>query len=161
MSGPPHWPQPPGGPPGWQPARPQQPGRPKPPDRPVDVDTGFWLWLAALPVMTTGYAVNLLASPEGVQVRPFYPIIGLVAVSMCAVVVAFLVLMRSGYRWARTVLTGGAVAAVVYAVTGLFDADARPVIAVITAVSGIVGSVLIGGGIVALHRDDAQGYFTR
>ena len=53
--------------------------------------------------------------------------------------------MRSGRRWARTALTGGGVAAVVYAVTGLFDADARPLIAVFSAVTGIVGSVFLGG----------------
>jgi hypothetical protein len=127
----------------------------------VDVDTGFWLWLAALPVMTTGYVVNLVASPAIGRTGALYPIVGLFAVVACAVVVSFMVLMRAGYRWARTVLTGGGVAAVVYAVGGLFDADPRPVTAVITAVTGIVGSVLIAGGTFLLHRKDAQEYFTR
>ncbi|MGH3561670.1 MAG: hypothetical protein ACRDTN_07695, partial [Mycobacterium sp.] len=138
MTGPPSWPQPPG----WPPTPPQQPGWPKAPTRPVDVDTGFWLWLAALPVMTAGYVVNLVESPAVGRTGALYPVVGLFAVVVCVVVVTFLVLMRSGYRWARTVLTGGGVAAVVYAVTGLFDADERTVIAVISAVTGIVGSVL-------------------
>jgi preprotein translocase subunit SecG len=127
----------------------------------VDVDTGFWIWLAALPVMTTGYVVNVLASSAISRIRVLYPVVGLFAVVVCAVVVTFLVLMRSGYRWARTALTGGGVATVVYAVTRLFDADARPVTALISAVTGIVGSVLIAGGTFLLHRQDAQGYFTR
>ena len=29
------------------------------PGRPVDVDTGFWLWVAALPLMVAGYVVDL------------------------------------------------------------------------------------------------------
>lgn len=131
------------------------------PSRPADVDTGFWLWLAALPLMTTGYVVNLVASREIARTAVLYPAIGLMAVVICAIVVAFLVLMRTGYRWARTVLTGGGVAAVVYAVNAMLSADARPVIAVISAVTGIIGSVLIGGGTLLLHRSDAQGYFTR
>jgi hypothetical protein len=59
------------------------------------------------------------------------------------------------------VLTGGGVAAVVYAITGLFDPDPRPVTAALSAVTGIVGSVLIAGGTFLLHRNDAQAYFTR
>jgi hypothetical protein len=125
------------------------------------VDTGFWLWLAALPVMTTGYAVNVVTSPAVRRTAALYPVVGLMAVVVGAVVVTFLVLMRSGYRWARTALTGGGVAAAVYAVTGLVDADPRTAIAVISAVTGIVGSVLIVGGTFLLHRRDAQGYFTR
>jgi hypothetical protein len=155
VTGPPTWPQQPGLPP-------QQPGRPGPPGRPADVDTGFWLWLAALPVMTTVYVVSVVTSQAVVsRTGLLYPIIALIAVIVCAVVVTFLVLMRAGYRWARTTLTGGGVAAVVYAVTGLFDPDPRPVTAVLAAVTGIVGSVLIVGGTFLLHRSDAQGYFTR
>jgi hypothetical protein len=150
VTGPPTWPQ--------QPGPPQQHGRPA---RPADVDTGFWLWLAALPVMTTGYVVSVVTSPAVSRTKLLYPIVALIAVIVCAVVVTFLVLMRSGYRWARTTLTGGGVAAVVYAVTGMFDPDPRPLTAVIAAVTGIVGSVLIAGGTFLLHRSDAQGYFTR
>lgn len=163
MSVPPTWP-PPEPPPGWPPAPPQPPGRPEPPARPVDVDTGFWLWLAALPVLTAGYVVNSLASPVIGGTAAFYPVVGLIAVLVNALVVTFLLLMRSGYRWARTVLTGGGIAAVVYAVTALcfpdHQADQSPVIAVLGAVTGIVGSVLIAGGTFLLHRSDAQEYFT-
>lgn len=156
MTVPPTWP-----PPGWPPAPPPPPGRPARPPRPVDVDTGFWLWLAALPVLTTGYLVNTLASPVIGRTGALYPVVGLIAVLVDTLAVAFLILMRSGYRWARTALTGGGVAAVVYAVTGVFDADQRPVVAVTGAVTGIVGSVLIAGGTYLLHRSDAQDYLTR
>ena len=131
------------------------------PTRPVDVDTGFWLWLAALPLMTTGYVVNLLASPEVVSSSVTYLIAGLTATVVVVVVATFLVLMRSGYRWARTGLTGGGVASVVYTVSGLSHADARPAVAVVAAVTGILGSVLIVAGTFLLHRVAAQEYFTR
>lgn len=163
MTGPPTWPQPPG----WQPAQPPPAVRPERPARPVDVETGFWLWLAALPVMLTGYVVNLLTSPVVGATEVRHPVAGLIAVVIAVVVgvgvvvVTFLVLMRLGYRWARTALTGGGVAAAVYAVSGLFGADQRTVVAVTAAVTGIVGSVLIAGGTFLLHRRDSQGYFTR
>ncbi|BBX24129.1 hypothetical protein MTER_35400 [Mycolicibacter terrae] len=131
------------------------------PARPADVDTGFWLWLAALPLMTTGYVVGLLASPEIAELPVTYPMVGLTALVVVVVVATFLMLMRSGYRWARTGLTGGGIASVVYAVSGLSHADARPAVAVTVAVTGIVGSVLIAAGTYLLHRADAQEYFTR
>ncbi|MEB3020607.1 hypothetical protein [[Mycobacterium] crassicus] len=131
------------------------------PTRPADVDTGFWLWLAALPLMTTGYVVSLLASPESAATVVTYPIVGLTAVVVVVVVATFLMLMRSGYRWARTLLTGGGIASVVYTVSGLSNADARPAVAVTLAVTGIVGSVLIAAGTFLLHRPDVQKYFTR
>lgn len=137
-------------------------GQQSPPaTRPADVDTGFWLWLAALPLMTTGYVVSLLASPEVTGTPMTYPIVGLTAVVVVVVVATFLVLMRAGYRWARTVLTGGGIASVAYAVSGLSHADARPAVAVTVAITGIVGSVLIAAGTFLLHRADAQEYFTR
>lgn len=129
--------------------------------RPPDVDTGFWLWLAALPLMTTGYVVSLLAAPEIADLPVTYPIVGLTALVLVVVVATFLMLMRSGYRWARTLLTGGGIGSVVYAVNGLSHADARPAVAVTLAVTGIVGSVLIAAGTFLLHRADAQQYFTR
>ncbi|OBK84010.1 hypothetical protein [Mycolicibacter sinensis] len=129
--------------------------------RPTDVDTGFWLWLAALPLMTTGYVVSLLAAPEIADLPVTYPIVGLTALVLVVVVATFLMLMRSGYRWARTLLTGGGIGSVVYAVNGLSHADARPAVAVTLAVTGIVGSVLIAAGTFLLHRADAQEYFTR
>ena len=131
------------------------------PVRPADVDTGFWLWLAALPLMTTGYVVSLLTSPEVDATLVTYPIIGLTAVVAVVVVGTFLMLMRSGYRWARTVLTGGGIGSVAYAIGGLSDGDARPAVAVTLAVTAIVGSVLIAAGTFLLHRKDAQQYFVR
>lgn len=129
--------------------------------RPTDVDTGFWLWLAALPLMTTGYVVSLLAAPEIADLPVTYPIVGLTALVLVVVVATFLMLMRSGYRWARTLLTGGGIGSVVYAVNGLSHADARPAVAITLAVTGIVGSVLIAAGTFLLHRKDAQQYFIR
>jgi preprotein translocase subunit SecG len=80
---------------------------------------------------------------------------------LAAVVVTFLVLMRHGYRWARTVLTGGGVASVVYSGTNLFSTDRPTTSAVLYAVSAIVGSVLIIGGVFLLHRKDAHAFFVR
>ena len=131
------------------------------PARPADVDTAFWLWLAALPLMTTGYVVGLLTSPEIAATVVTYPIVGLTAVVVVVVVVTFLMLMRSGYRWARTVLTGGGIGSVAFAIGGLSDGDPRPAVAVTLAVTGIVGSVLIAAGTFLLHRKDAQEYFIR
>lgn len=131
------------------------------PVRPADVDTGFWLWLAALPLMTTGYVVGLLASAEVAATAVTYPIVGLTAVVAVVVVATFLMLMRSGYRWARTLLTGGGIASVVHTVSGLSHSDARPAVAVTLAVTGIIGSVLIAAGTFLLHRTDAQEYFIR
>ena len=91
------------------------------PPRPADVDTGFWLWVTALPLL----------------------------------------LMRSGYRWTRTLLTAGGVGTIVYTALSLFGALREPVPAVIFAVTGIVGSVLVGGGIVLLHRPDSNRFFIK
>jgi hypothetical protein len=128
--------------------------------RPTDVDTGFWLWLTAVPLMVTGYVVDALSA----QPRPPAVVIAfscLFVVVLAAVVVTFLFLMRQGYRWARTLLTGGGVASVVYAGTSLFSVDRPTVLALVYAVSAIVGSVLIAGGVVLLHRKDAHAYFVR
>ena len=40
-----------------------RPAEAEPVDRPDDVDTGFWLWLAALPLMVIGYVVDLADVP--------------------------------------------------------------------------------------------------
>lgn len=157
MSGPARWPGSPPGPPG----PPGLPAPPEPPTRPVDVDTGFWLWMAAVPLMVTGYAVDLVASPRQHGSGLVYVASGLFAAVVCAIVVTFLILMRAGYRWARTVLTGGGVAAIVYVGIRLFSVDWPPLAAVICAVTGIVGGVLIAGGMYLLHRPDAHAYFTR
>lgn len=133
----------------------------EPEGRPLDVDTGFWLWLAALPVMVIGYVVDLVVSPVNHLPAVVYTISVVFVVVLAAVVVTFLILMRHGYRWACTVLTGGGIASVVYAATSLFTVD-RPAAAAVTyAVSAIVGSVLIVGGVFLLHRKDAHAFFTR
>ena len=135
---------------------------PEPTDtgRPVDVDTGFWLWLAALPLMVVGYVVDLVVNSKHPPVI-VYAISVVFVVVLSAVVVTFLILMRHGYRWTRTLLTGGGIASVVYTATSLFTVD-RPTAAAITyAVTAIVGSVLIVGGAFLLHRKDAHTFFTR
>lgn len=136
---------------------------PKPttePGRPVDVDTGFWLWVAALPLLVIGYVVDLVVIAAN---RPMilYAISVLFVIVIAAVVVTFMILMRHGYRWARTMLTGGGIASVVYTGTSLFRVDRPPAAAVIYAVTTIVGSVLIVGGVFLLHRKDAHAFFTR
>ncbi|MBY0442470.1 MAG: hypothetical protein K2Q25_10110 [Mycobacteriaceae bacterium] len=133
--------------------------------RPVDVDTGFWLWLAALPLMVIGYAADLLTAPiQGGRTAAsmlVYVAAGLFAVVICAITVTFLILMRAGYRWARTLVSGGGLATVGYVAIRLFTVNWPPVWAVICAATGIVGSVLIVGGVVLVHRKDAHAYFTR
>jgi hypothetical protein len=137
------------------------PDRSKPQTRPVDVDTGFWLWLAALPLMVVGYVADMVGSSASRGSAVLYVASGLVTGVLCAIVVTFLILMRAGYRWARTVLTGGGVATVVYVGTRLFTVNWPPMFALICGVAGIVGSVLIAGGMFLLHRSDAHAYFTR
>ena len=133
----------------------------QPPTRPVDVGTGFGLWLTALPLLLVGDAVDIALAPDVPPHFLVYAVTGLFLVLVCAVVVTFLLLMRQGYRWARTLLTGGGLASIVYIATSLFTAQRGTVAAVIYAITGIVGSVLIAGGVYLLHRKDAHGYFTR
>ena len=131
------------------------------PGRPVDVDTGFWLWVAALPLMVTGYVVDLFVTGKNHPTMIVYALSLVFVGVLAAIVVTFLILMRHGYRWARTLLTGGGIASVVYTGTSLFSVD-RPTAAAITyAVTAIVGSVLIMGGAFLLHRKDAHVFFTR
>ena len=129
--------------------------------RPTDVDTAFWLWLVAVPMMVTGYMVDLVSNDRPRPPIAVYVFSGLFVFVIAAVVVTFLFLMRQGYRWARTVLTGGGVASVVYAGTSLFSVDRPTTPAVLYAMSAIVGSVLIVGGVFLLHRKDAHAYFVR
>jgi hypothetical protein len=133
----------------------------RPQERPTDVDTGFWLWLVAVPLMVAGYVVDMVDSHRPRPPAIVFVLSGMFVVVLAAVVVTFLVLMRHGYRWARTVLTGGGVASVVYAGTSLFSTDRPTTSAVIYAVSAIVGSVLIIGGVFLLHRKDAHAFFVR
>lgn len=152
-------PQPPGWPPAHPPTPPQSTPPPAAPARPVDVDTGFWLWLAAVPLMVVGqfadgYVVSRTTNSPNVLVTT-----ALLAVIIGAVVVTFIVLMRSGYRWARTVLTAGGVATILYTAASLFGTPRPTLPAVIYAVTGILGAVFIGGGIFLLHRADSNRFF--
>ena len=139
---------------------PAEPGPPSP-TRPVDVDTGFWLWLVAVPLMVVGYVADLFGSSNGHRATPLLVAQGLFIAVLCAIVVTFLILMRAGYRWARTVLSGGATATVVYVGIRLFTVTWPPMYAVACGVAGIIGSVLIAGGMFLLHRSDSHNYFTR
>jgi hypothetical protein len=136
------------------------PAKPQPP-RPPDVDTGFWLWMAALPLLVAAYVVDLFNAPA--QIRPWYveAVSGVFVFCLAAVVVTFLLLMRGGYRWARTVLTGGGATSVVFTVTNLLSVDRPATAAVVYAACAIFGSVLIVGGIYLLHRKDVLEFFTR
>ncbi|WP_099024290.1 hypothetical protein [Mycolicibacterium palauense] len=139
---------------------PVEPTSPRP-DRPADVVTGFWLWVVALVLLVAGYVVDAVIAPP----EPMAPILrvlsGVFVVVLAVVVATFLMLLRGGYRWARTVLTAGGVAAIVSVGTDLFRVERPPVTALIYAATGIVGAVLIVGGIVLLHLKDATAYFTR
>ena len=132
----------------------------EPSGRPVDVDTGFWLWAASLPLLTTGHIVDLIASADHRLPTAVLALSVLFVVILAAIVLTFQILMRQGYRWARTLLTGGGVATIVYVATNLFTERATPA-ALIYAVSGILGTVLIAGGVFLLHRKDAHAFFTR
>lgn len=129
-------------------------------ERPVDVVTGFWLWVVALPLMITGYVCDALTTSEH-QPPAVVGATVLFSLVIAALVATFLMLMRSGYRWARTLLTGGGVATIFYTLMSVFNGDRPLIAAVVFAVTGIIGSVLIGGGMFLLHRRDSLGYFTR
>ncbi|AMO63277.1 Uncharacterised protein [Mycolicibacterium phlei] len=130
--------------------------------RPEDVETGFWLWVVALPLMVIGQIVDVFVL--GRERHLPAPVLGLSVVFtliIAAIVLTFLFLMRQGYRWTRTVLTGGGVASAVYAGMNLFGVERPPVAAVTFAVATILGVVLIAGGAFLLHRKDANDFFNR
>jgi len=129
--------------------------------RPDDVDTGFWLWLVATTMMVIGYVVDLATLPVAGPPAVVYGVSGVFLFVVASVVVTFLFLLREGYRWARTLLTGGGAATIVYALTNLFGVDRPAVAAFVFAVTAIIGVVCVAGGIYLLHRKDAHGYFTR
>ncbi len=133
----------------------------EPKARPEDVDTGFWLWVSSLPLLVAGHIVDLVATANHRLPTAVLAMSVLFVVILAAVVLTFQILMRHGYRWARTLLTGGGVATVVYVATNLFTVERPTAAAVIYAVSGILGSVLIAGGVFLLHRKDAHAFFTR
>jgi hypothetical protein len=129
--------------------------------RPVDVDTGFWLWVSSLPLLVAGQIVDLVATANHRLPTAVLAMSVLFVVILAGVVLTFQILMRHGYRWARTLLTGGGVATVVYVATNLLTVERPTAAAVIYAVCGILGSVLIAGGVFLLHRKDAHAFFTR
>ena len=113
-----------------------------------------------MPLMAAGYVIELTTAP----VRPTAVVLAISIVFLVAITVVaatFLMLMRQGYRWARTVLTGGAIASVVYSVTNLFTVERHAAAATAYAGTVIIGSVLIAGGVFLLHRKDAHEFFTR
>jgi len=128
---------------------------------PEDVVTGFWLWVSALPLLVAGQIVDMVASPVKAQSWFVYAISGLFVAIVAAVVLTFLILMRYGYRWTRTLLTGGGATTVVYVATSLLTTHRTDLAALVYAVTAIVGSVLIGGGAYLLHRKDAHAFFTK
>jgi len=111
--------------------------------------------------MMTGYLVDAFTSSPKQTPILLLGITAMFSVMLGALVLTFLLLMRSGYRWTRTLLTAGGIASIIYTMASLFTVARQPVAAVVFAVTGIVGSVLIGGGIYLLHRQDGHGFFTR
>lgn len=131
------------------------------PSRPLDVATGVWLWAAAVPLAVTGYLINVLTAPMRTPSGYVSAMSVLLMLALTTVAVTFLVLLWHGYRWARSLLTGGGIASVVYLTTSLFVEGREPAAAVGYAVCAIVGSVLIAGGAYLLHRPDSHAYFVR
>ncbi|WP_193044471.1 hypothetical protein [Mycolicibacterium baixiangningiae] len=133
-----------------------------PSTRPPDVDTGFWLWAAALPLLVIGYLIdNLMVPVEGASLF-LKGMAVMIVVVVASIVVTFLLLLRQGYRWTRTLLTAGGFGSVAYTATNLFTVEREsPVAAFGYAGTAIIGSVLIAGGIFLLHRKDANAFFTR
>ncbi|MEI7543443.1 MAG: hypothetical protein WCJ53_01360 [Mycobacteriaceae bacterium] len=132
------------------------------PSRPADVDTGFWLWLAALPLLIIGQIVDIYFTATTTGATMAVAVLSTAfTLAVGAVTLTFLLLMRSGYRWTRTVLTGGGLGTIFYSLASLITVVRPTVSAVVFAVTGIVGSVLIGGGIYLLHRPDSHKFFTR
>jgi disulfide bond formation protein DsbB len=132
-----------------------------PVDIPEEVTTGFWMWVIALPLMLTGYVVGTVSSPGSTSTWLVYASTALFVVIVGPIVLTFIILMRHGYRWARSVLTGGGAASVVYVGSHLFGFEGPPVVALVFAATTIVGTVLIIGGAVLLHRKDAHAYLVR
>jgi hypothetical protein len=132
-----------------------------PQERPHDVVTGFWLWVTALPLCLFGYLINLIATPDRAVSAYAYAFSGLMVFIVVVLVATFLVLMRQGYRWARSILTGGSAATILYLTTNLFADYHGAAAAFGYAVCAIAGSVLIVGGGYLLHRPDSNAFFVR
>lgn len=134
---------------------------PTPAGRPEDVDTGVWLFAIALVLMVIGYLIDLFTAP--LEIAGYvYAASVLFVIVVAAVTAAFTWLLRYGYRWPRTLLTAGGLTAVVYSVTSLFTVHRSAAVAAFGyAACTIIGSVLIIGGVVLLHRKDAHEFLTR
>lgn len=139
---------------------PQPQPKPPAPQRPVDVDTGFWLWLAAVPLMIIGQLADAYAAAERAGSSTVFVATAFAVVIVGGVVVGLLALMRSGHRWVRTLLTAGGLMTIFFTAASLFGPPRPTVVALVCAVTGIFGSVLIAGGIYLLHRPDSHRYFT-
>jgi hypothetical protein len=129
------------------------------PARPADVDTGFWLWLLAVPLMVTGQLADAFVASRSTGSAQVFVVTAFLAAILGGVVVGFLALLRSGYRWARTLLTTGGLMTIFFTTANLLSTSRPPVPAVIYAVTGIFGSVFIAGGIYLLHRPDSHRFF--
>lgn len=129
--------------------------------RPADVETGFWLWVAAVPLMVIGYLLDVIVTEGGDQRGFVIALAVMFTVVLSSIVGTFLILMRQGYRWCRTLLTSGGLVSVVQAASSLLSGDRPPAAAVAYAVTTIVGAVLIAGGLYLLHRKGSNGFFTR
>ncbi|MFM9033855.1 MAG: hypothetical protein ACKOQ4_06150 [Mycobacterium sp.] len=131
------------------------------PSRPADVDTGFWLWLAAVPLMVIGQLADAYVAAETAGNSHVFVMTAFIATILGGVVVGLMALLRSGYRWARTLLTTGGLITIFLTTANLLSTSRPLVPAVVYAVTGIFGSVFIAGGIYLLHRADSQRFFVR
>lgn len=127
----------------------------------MDVGTGFGLWAVALVLLLAGQVFDTVLSNDRPHGWIVLAVTGVFLVCLSAVVLTFLLLMRHGYRWARTLLTSGGIVSVMYVTTSLFTVQRGAVSAVVFAVTGILGSVLILGGVYLLYRKDAHAFFVR
>ena len=136
--------------------------QPSPTGRPEDVDTGFWLWTVALVLMVAGFLLDVFSgTASGVQRSISVVFSVMFTIVLTSIVAAFLLLMRQGYRWARSLLTGGGLVAVLHSVGNLLTGDRQDAVAAGYAVTTIFGAVLIAGGLYVLHRKDADAFFGR
>ena len=131
------------------------------PERPADVDTGFWLWLTALVLLLIGQVSDAFTAQTPIDRTLILVVTAFLAVTVGGLVLTLLFLMRSGNRLSRTLLTAGGVVTIFYTLMTLLGIPRSPVAAVIFAVTGIFGSVFIGGGIYLVNRADSQRFFER
>ena len=117
------------------------------------------MWIVSLPLIVACYVIDMVTAEQRSSLFVL-AINGVFLVVLAAIVVAFLILMRYGYRWARSCLIGGAIAAVAYTLSSLFTVERSAGVALGYAVSAIFGSVLILGGVYLLHRRDVNAFFT-